>query len=56
MAASRQSEAFENTGPSERIASCSPFGCGLVQFTSDKRRADAHRFYAALGFEASHEA
>jgi GNAT superfamily N-acetyltransferase len=30
-------------------------GCGLVQLTTDKRRADAHRFYAALGFEASHE-
>ena len=30
-------------------------GCGLVQLTSDKRRADAIRFYASLGFEASHE-
>jgi ribosomal protein S18 acetylase RimI-like enzyme len=30
-------------------------GCGLVQLTTDKRRADAHRFYAGLGFEASHE-
>ncbi len=30
-------------------------GCGLVQLTSDKRRADAHRFYERLGFEASHE-
>lgn len=30
-------------------------GCGLVQLTTDKRRTDAHRFYAALGFEASHE-
>jgi hypothetical protein len=26
-----------------------------VQLTTDKRRTDAHRFYAALGFEASHE-
>jgi GNAT superfamily N-acetyltransferase len=30
-------------------------GCGLVQLTTDKRRADAHRFYARLGFVASHE-
>jgi GNAT superfamily N-acetyltransferase len=30
-------------------------GCALVQLTSDKQRAEAHRFYAALGFTASHE-
>jgi GNAT superfamily N-acetyltransferase len=30
-------------------------GCGLVQLTSDKRRADAIRFYESLGFTASHE-
>ncbi|MFI7214775.1 GNAT family N-acetyltransferase [Micromonospora maritima] len=30
-------------------------GCALVQLTTDKRRADAHRFYLDLGFEASHE-
>jgi ribosomal protein S18 acetylase RimI-like enzyme len=30
-------------------------GCTLVQLTSDKRRADAIRFYARLGFTASHE-
>lgn len=30
-------------------------GCGLVQLTSDKRRADAIRFYGSLGFEATHE-
>lgn len=30
-------------------------GCGLAQLTTDKRRSDAHRFYAALGFVASHE-
>ena len=29
-------------------------GCGLVQLTSDASRVDAHRFYASLGFEASH--
>jgi len=30
-------------------------GCALVQLTSDKSRADAHRFYQRLGFVASHE-
>ena len=29
-------------------------GCGLVQLTTDRRRADAHRFYERLGFVASH--
>jgi GNAT superfamily N-acetyltransferase len=29
--------------------------CALVQLTSDKSRADAHRFYLRLGFIASHE-
>jgi GNAT superfamily N-acetyltransferase len=29
-------------------------GCGLVQLTSDRSRGDAHRFYARLGFVASH--
>jgi GNAT superfamily N-acetyltransferase len=37
------------------IDRCRERGCGLIQLTTDKRRADAHRFYAALGFEASHE-
>jgi GNAT superfamily N-acetyltransferase len=30
-------------------------GCRLVQLTTNKRRVDAHRFYASLGFTASHE-
>lgn len=32
-------------------------GCSLVQLTSSKarERAGAHRFYAGLGFDASHE-
>jgi len=37
------------------IEQCRARGCGLVQLTTDKRRSDAHRFYAGLGFEASHE-
>ena len=30
-------------------------GCVIVQFTSDKTRVDAHRFYRRLGFAQSHE-
>ncbi|WP_338497224.1 GNAT family N-acetyltransferase [Streptomyces sp. SJL17-4] len=30
-------------------------GCALVQLTSGKRRTDAHRFYASLGYTRSHE-
>lgn len=30
-------------------------GCALVQLSTDKTRTDAHRFYARLGFVASHE-
>ncbi len=30
-------------------------GCTLVQLTTDKTRADAHRFYSRLGFVASHD-
>ncbi|MFF0046264.1 GNAT family N-acetyltransferase [Streptomyces sp. NPDC005498] len=30
-------------------------GCALVQLTSSKRRAEAHRFYESLGFDRSHE-
>lgn len=29
-------------------------GCTLVQLTSDRRRADAHRFYERAGFEPTH--
>jgi GNAT superfamily N-acetyltransferase len=29
--------------------------CALVQLTTDKSRADAHRFYARLAFVASHQ-
>ncbi|MGH7298497.1 MAG: GNAT family N-acetyltransferase [Polyangiaceae bacterium] len=30
-------------------------GCHRVQLTSNKARAEAHRFYGRLGFTASHE-
>lgn len=37
------------------IDQCRARGCKLVQLTTDKTRADAHRFYARLGFVTSHE-
>ena len=37
------------------IAHCRQAGCGSVQLTSNKVRSDAHRFYARLGFVATHE-
>lgn len=36
------------------IAEARDRGCAMVQFTTDKSRADAHRFYERLGFEQSH--
>jgi GNAT superfamily N-acetyltransferase len=30
-------------------------GCGLAQLTTNKQRTDAQRFYASLGFTATHE-
>jgi ribosomal protein S18 acetylase RimI-like enzyme len=29
-------------------------GCGIAQLTTNNERPEAHRFYARLGFEASH--
>ncbi|MBB3593024.1 ribosomal protein S18 acetylase RimI-like enzyme [Rhizobium sp. BK529] len=37
------------------VARCAERGCGLVQLTTDKTRADSIRFYEKLGFVASHE-
>lgn len=37
------------------IERCRERNCWTVQLTSNKLRKDAHRFYEALGFEASHE-
>lgn len=39
----------------EAIARAKAEQCGLVQLTTDKQRADAHRFYEKLGFTTSHE-
>ena len=36
------------------VDECRARGCGVVQLTTDKGRADAHRFYESLGFAGSH--
>jgi GNAT superfamily N-acetyltransferase len=36
------------------IDECKLWGCRLVQLTSNKARADAHRFYESLGFTSTH--
>jgi GNAT superfamily N-acetyltransferase len=38
----------------DAVARARARGCGLVQLTSGTFRPDAHRFYAALGFEPTH--
>jgi ribosomal protein S18 acetylase RimI-like enzyme len=38
----------------DAIARAKQHGCGVVQLTTDKARADAHRFYERLGFEGTH--
>lgn len=37
------------------IDQCRQRNCTFVQLTSNKKRADAHRFYERLGFERSHD-
>ncbi|MGW8764442.1 N-acetyltransferase family protein [Streptomyces sp. NPDC055815] len=37
------------------VARAKERGCALVQLTSNKRRTEAHRFYASLGFARSHD-
>lgn len=37
------------------IARARERGCRMVQLSTDKRRADARRFYERLGFNATHE-
>ena len=55
----RVSAAHRGAGLGERlfrhlIDTARERGCGLVQLTTDKQRADAHRFYERLGFVSSH--
>jgi len=55
VAASHRSQGIGKALFHEAIARARAAGCGLVQLTTDKARADARRFYEKLGFTASHE-
>lgn len=55
IAASRRGEGLGRAMFEWAIEEARGRGCSLVQLTTDKKRADAQRFYASLGFVASHE-
>lgn len=55
VAASHQSRGLGGAMLQWAIDEARRRGCALVQLTTDKTRADAHRFYEGLGFTASHE-
>jgi len=54
VAAGRRGERLGERMLTWAIDQCRARGCRLVQLTTDKSRADAHRFYDRLGFVASH--
>lgn len=55
VAASHRGQGLGRAIFTAAIALARQEGCSLVQLTTDKARGDAHRFYAQLGFVASHE-
>ncbi len=55
IAASRRGTGLGRQMIEWAVAQCAARGCSLVQLTTDKTRPDAQRFYASLGFVASHE-
>lgn len=55
IAANQRSKGLGRTMFEWAIEECRQRGCGLVQLTTDKSRADALKFYESLGFTASHE-
>lgn len=54
VASSRRGQGIGKAMLEWAIDECRKRGCRQVQLTSDKSRADAHRFYEKLGFAASH--
>jgi len=54
VARARRSEGLGEQLFEWAIAQCRERGCRLVQLTTDRQRADAHRFYGRLGFVPSH--
>jgi ribosomal protein S18 acetylase RimI-like enzyme len=54
VAGNRRSEGIGATMIDWAIAQCRARGCRQVQLTTDRSRADAHRFYERLGFGQTH--
>ncbi|MBZ9871843.1 GNAT family N-acetyltransferase [Mesorhizobium sp. BR1-1-9] len=54
VAGQRRSEGIGRLMIEWAVDQCRARGCGLVQLTTDKTRADAHRFYESLGFTGTH--
>ena len=54
VAADRRGERLGQRLLEWAIGQCRERGCRVVQLTTNKSRADAHRFYERLGFKASH--
>ncbi|TIX49932.1 MAG: GNAT family N-acetyltransferase, partial [Mesorhizobium sp.] len=54
VAADRRGERLGQLLLEWAIGECRKRGCRVVQLTTNKSRADAHRFYERLGFKASH--
>lgn len=54
IAADRRGERLGQRLLEWAVETCRQRGCRVVQLTTNKSRADAHRFYERLGFKASH--
>jgi GNAT superfamily N-acetyltransferase len=55
VVASQRSKGIGEAMLGHAMALCREQGCAVLQLMTDKRRADAHRFYEKLGFVGSHE-
>lgn len=54
VSAARRGQGFGAALIGDAEARARAAGCALVQFTSNRARGDAHRFYERLGFTPSH--
>lgn len=54
VAASRRGQGIGSALLADAEARAHAAGCTLLQFTTNKARADAHRFYRRAGYVASH--
>lgn len=54
VASNRRGERIGEAMIAWALDQCRSEGCGVAQLTTNKARADAHRFYDRLGFRQSH--